>query len=80
MLRKDPVLWAFLACSRHGIEEEPALQDTLAYFIESGGGIWPERYAEPLRYKKKRKYIRGLALDNEASGSQSLLLVFEFLQ
>ncbi|CAK9082115.1 unnamed protein product [Durusdinium trenchii] len=45
-------------CFEHGIEEEPALQDTLAYFIESGGGIWPERYAEPLRYKKKRKYIR----------------------
>ena len=46
--------------ARHGIEEEPALQDALAYFVESGAGVWHERFAEPLRYEKKRRYIRDL--------------------
>ena len=43
---------------RHGIEEEPALQDALAFFVESGGGLWHQRYAQPLAYHKKRRYIR----------------------
>lgn len=45
-------------CLEHGIEEEPALQDALAFFVESGGGLWHQRYAQPLAYHKKRRYIR----------------------
>ena len=45
-------------CREHGLEEEPALNDTLAYFVESGGGKWHALYARPLAYKKKRNYIR----------------------
>lgn len=45
-------------CLEHGIEGEPALQDALAFFVESGGGLWHQRYAQPLAYHKKRRYIR----------------------
>lgn len=45
---------------RYGLEEEPALQDALAFFVESGGGLWHHIYPQPLAYHKKRRYIRGL--------------------
>ena len=55
-------------CREEGLEEEPALNDAIAYFVESAGGKWHSLYARPLAYTKKRFYIRrddpleGLAL------------------
>ncbi|CAE7226113.1 unnamed protein product [Symbiodinium pilosum] len=45
-------------CREHELEDEPALNDAIAYFVESGGGKWQEVYARPLSYTKKRYYIR----------------------
>ncbi|CAE7846075.1 unnamed protein product [Symbiodinium necroappetens] len=45
-------------CREHGLEDEPALNDAIAYFVESGGGKWHELYARPLSYQKKRRYWR----------------------
>ena len=45
-------------CFEYGLEEEPALQDALAFFVESGGGLWHHIYPQPLAYHKKRRYIR----------------------
>ncbi|CAJ1333288.1 unnamed protein product, partial [Effrenium voratum] len=45
-------------CFEHGLEEEPALQDAIQYFVESAGGKWHSIYAKPLKYKRRRAYIR----------------------
>ena len=63
-------------CREHGLEDEPALNDALAYFVESGGGKWHSLYARPLAYAKKRRYFRtedpleGVALP-QLPGSQA---------
>eukprot|EP00933_Yihiella_yeosuensis_P017710 TRINITY_DN14756_c0_g1_i2.p1 TRINITY_DN14756_c0_g1~~TRINITY_DN14756_c0_g1_i2.p1 ORF type:complete len:454 (+),score=62.07 TRINITY_DN14756_c0_g1_i2:143-1363(+) len=46
-------------CRERGIDDLPALQDAIRYFVESGGGIWPAAFPKPLKYKRfGRKYIR----------------------
>lgn len=45
-------------CVELGIEETPALQDAILYYVESGGGRWPSALPPPLKYKEKRVYIR----------------------
>jgi len=44
-------------CQELGLEDQ-ALQDAIHYFVESAGGRWPTLYPQPLKYKKRRKYIR----------------------
>lgn len=45
-------------CHEFNISNNQALQDAVQYFVESGGGRWPTLYDQPLKYKKRRKYIR----------------------
>lgn len=45
-------------CQEHGLETSPALQDAIAYYVESGGGQWPQELPKPLQYNKGRRYIR----------------------
>jgi len=45
-------------CREQGLEGDPALQDALRYYADSAGGVWPEALPQPLRYIKRRKYIR----------------------
>jgi len=44
-------------CWELGLEDQ-ALQDAIQFFVESAGGRWPSLYPQPLKYKKRRKYIR----------------------
>ena len=55
------MLSALIRTLRFGLEQEPALTDALAYFVESAAGKWPERECPPLQYHKKRRYIRRTA-------------------
>jgi hypothetical protein len=45
-------------CWEVGLESSPALQDAITYYVESGGGQWPNAMPKPLRYHRKRMYIR----------------------
>mmetsp|Transcript_37468 Transcript_37468/g.79479 ORF Transcript_37468/g.79479 Transcript_37468/m.79479 type:complete len:581 (-) Transcript_37468:223-1965(-) len=45
-------------CKERGLEETPALQDAIAYYLESAGGLWQPIMPKPLMFKKKRMYIR----------------------
>ena len=57
-------------CFEFGLEQEPALQDAVDYFVESAGGQWPERHGAPLQYHKKRRYIRRAAVFEASTGSR----------
>lgn len=45
-------------CQERGMDTAAALQDAIAYYVESGGGRWDEALPKPLRYQRKRRYIR----------------------
>lgn len=45
-------------CREMGMEDNPALKDALAYYVESAGGKWQSRLPRPLAYHTKRSYIR----------------------
>lgn len=45
-------------CREHGLESDPALQDAIGYYVESGGGQWANSLPKPLRWGRRRRYIR----------------------
>eukprot|EP00931_Biecheleriopsis_adriatica_P065148 TRINITY_DN39781_c0_g1_i1.p1 TRINITY_DN39781_c0_g1~~TRINITY_DN39781_c0_g1_i1.p1 ORF type:complete len:596 (-),score=119.71 TRINITY_DN39781_c0_g1_i1:65-1654(-) len=45
-------------CRELGLEDSEALQDAIQYYVESGGGLWQSLYPQPLKYSKRRRYIR----------------------
>jgi len=45
-------------CLERGMEQTAALQDALNYYVESGGGIWQSAMPKPLKFRKRRRYIR----------------------
>lgn len=60
-------------CLEYKLENEPALQDAIQYFVESGGGRWPADPPQPLRYRKKRTYHRTAdPLEDAASEAYAL--------
>lgn len=53
-------------CQEFGIENDPALKDAIGYYVESGGGQWPNALPKPLEYKRNRRYYRSIDLAEEA--------------
>uniref|UniRef100_A0A7S1AXP5 Uncharacterized protein n=1 Tax=Noctiluca scintillans TaxID=2966 RepID=A0A7S1AXP5_NOCSC len=47
----------FDICYELGLDQEQALLDTISYYVESGGGRWPQQLAQPLKFSKRRRYI-----------------------
>lgn len=45
-------------CRELDLENALALQDAIQYYVESAGGLWAEARPQPLRYRKKRNYLR----------------------
>jgi len=45
-------------CREWGLEDDAALQDAILFFVESAGGKWPITNPPPLRFRRKRVYIR----------------------
>lgn len=45
-------------CKEYGLESAPALEDAISYYVESGGGQWPNALPKPLQYSRGRRYIR----------------------
>jgi len=43
-------------CHEFGLESAPALQDTISYYVESGGGQWPKALPKPLQWCDKRRF------------------------
>jgi len=57
-------------CYEHGVEDDPALQDALAYYVESAGGRWGSAMPKALKYQDRRVYIR---TEDPVETSQALL-------
>jgi len=45
-------------CKEHGLDSAPALSDTIAHYVESGGGQWPEELPKPLTFNRNSRYVR----------------------
>lgn len=45
-------------CREYDLESSPALRDAIGYYVESGGGQWQPALQKPLRYQRKRRYVK----------------------
>jgi hypothetical protein len=45
-------------CHEYGLDANPALSDAIGYYVESGGGQWPDKLPMPLKYSRQRRFVK----------------------